>query len=135
MSSLFGALTTAVSGLTAQSASFGNISDNVANSQTTGYKRTDTNFADYLTTSTQTTNDSGFVSATAAYRNNVQGSISASDNTTALAVSGAGFFQVTQASTDTTNRETLGTTLKYTRDGNFSVDKNGYLVNDSRARR
>ncbi len=131
MSSLFGALATAVSGLNAQSSSFGNISDNVANSQTTGYKRTDTNFSDYLTTSTQTTNDSGFVSATAAYRNDVQGTIASSDNVTALAISGAGFFQVTHASTDTSNVETLGSNLQYTRDGNFSVDKNGYLVNDN----
>ena len=131
MSSLFGALATAVSGLTAQSASFSNISDNVANSQTSGYKRTDTNFSDYLTTSTQTTNDSGFVAATASYRNDVQGTIAASDNVTALAISGAGFFQVTHASTDTSNIETLSSNLEYTRDGNFSVDKNGYLVNDN----
>ena len=48
--SLFGAMNTAVSGLSAQSNAFGNISDNVANSQTTGYKRVDTSFQDYLTT-------------------------------------------------------------------------------------
>ena len=131
MSSLFGALTTAVSGLTSQSAAFSNISDNVANSQTTGYKETDTNFEDYLTTSNQVTNDSGFVTARPDYTNNVQGTISASTNATALAISGAGMFQVVQASTDTTNTETLGSTLEYTRDGNFSVDKNGYLVNDA----
>ncbi len=50
--SLFGAMNTAVSGLSAQSNAFGNISDNVANSQTVGYKRVDTSFIDYLTTST-----------------------------------------------------------------------------------
>ena len=43
--SLFGAMNTAISGLTAQSSAFGNISDNVANSQTVGYKRVDTNFS------------------------------------------------------------------------------------------
>jgi hypothetical protein len=37
--SLFGAIDTAISGLSAQSAAFGNISDNVANSQTTGFNR------------------------------------------------------------------------------------------------
>jgi flagellar hook protein FlgE len=47
--SLFGAMNTAISGLTAQSSAFGNIGDNVANSQTVGYKRVDTNFIDYLT--------------------------------------------------------------------------------------
>ncbi|MCS6931272.1 MAG: flagellar basal body protein [Acetobacteraceae bacterium] len=41
--SLFGAMTTAISGLTAQARALGHISDNVANSQTIGYKRVDTN--------------------------------------------------------------------------------------------
>ncbi len=57
--SLFGALNTAVSGLSAQSAAFGNISDNVANSQTVGYKAVNTNFIDYLTTSTATAQRAG----------------------------------------------------------------------------
>jgi predicted O-linked N-acetylglucosamine transferase (SPINDLY family) len=61
--SLFGAMTTAISGLTAQSNAFSNISDNVANSQTVGYKRVDTSFIDYLTTSSRTQNDSGAVVA------------------------------------------------------------------------
>ena len=56
--SLFGAMNTAISGLTAQSSAFTNIGDNVANSQTVGYKRVDTSFIDYLTTSTATQNDS-----------------------------------------------------------------------------
>jgi hypothetical protein len=40
--SLFGAMSTAISGLTSQSAAFSNISDDVANSQTVGFKRVDT---------------------------------------------------------------------------------------------
>jgi flagellar hook protein FlgE len=130
MPSLFGALDTAVSGLSSQSAAFSNISDNVANSQTTGFKEIDTSFTDYLTTSTATTNDSGYVDATPDYENNVQGTISASTNPLALAISGNGFFQV---SSETTSGQTttLGTLPEYTRDGNFSLDKNGYLVNDA----
>ncbi|MCA3631944.1 MAG: flagellar hook-basal body complex protein, partial [Methylobacterium sp.] len=42
---IFGALTTAVSGLTAQSFSLENISGNIANSRTTGFKRVDTVFS------------------------------------------------------------------------------------------
>jgi flagellar hook protein FlgE len=68
--SLFGAMNTAISGMSAQSSAFGNISDNVANSQTVGYKRVDTNFIDYLTTSTATQNDSSAVVATPDYVNN-----------------------------------------------------------------
>ena len=36
--SLFGAMNTAITGLGAQSAAFGNISDTIANSQTVGFK-------------------------------------------------------------------------------------------------
>ncbi len=50
--SLFGAMNSAISGLTSQSDAFGDISDNVANSQTIGFKRVDTSFVDFLTTST-----------------------------------------------------------------------------------
>ena len=62
--SLLGAMNTAISGLTAQSAAFSNIGDNVANSQTVGFKRVDTAFEDYLTTSTPYRNESGAVVAT-----------------------------------------------------------------------
>lgn len=65
--SLFGAMTTAVSGLSAQSVAFGNISDNVANSQTVGFKGVDTNFTDYLTQSTAQVNDPGSVVTTPDY--------------------------------------------------------------------
>ena len=45
---IFDALNTALSGLQAQSFALQNISGNVANSQTTGYKETDTCFQDLL---------------------------------------------------------------------------------------
>ena len=130
MSSLFGALDTAVSGLGAQATAFSDISDNVANSQTTGYKDINTSFEDYLTTSTATTNDSGFVTATPQYENNVQGTVTASSNSLALAISGNGFFQVTQETSDAAQATVLSSQTEYTRDGNFNLDKNGYLVND-----
>ncbi|WP_428488239.1 flagellar hook protein FlgE [Rhodopila sp.] len=132
--SLFGAIDTAISGLTAQSDSFGNISDNVANSQTTGFKRVDTSFQDYLTTSTATQNQPGAVVATPDYVNNVQGTISQSDNPLALAVSGQGFFAVSQAtgaSTSSASTPTFNPQQDYTRDGNFTMNSQGYLVNDA----
>src|SRR5439155_16943436 len=45
---IFGALTTAVTGLRAQSFALENVSGNVANSQTTGFKRIDTSFVDLI---------------------------------------------------------------------------------------
>ena len=130
--SLFGSLYTAVSGLGAQSAAFANISDNVANSQTTGFKETDTSFLDYLTTSTATENESGSVITRPDYTNDVQGTVTASTNTTALAIAGHGFFAVQEAVGAPVNGTAqLGAQQYYTRDGNFALDQNGYLVNDA----
>jgi flagellar hook protein FlgE len=130
--SLFGALDTAISGLTAQSASFGNISDDIANSQTTGFKRVDTSFLDYLTTSTPQVNEPGAVVAVPQYINTVQGTVTQSDNPLALAISGQGFFAVSQATGQTTSGAPVFSTQGYyTRDGNFQLNDSGYLVNES----
>ncbi len=130
--SLFGAMTTAVSGLNAQSAAFSNISDNVANSQTTGFKATNTSFIDYLTTSTATQNQSGSVATRPDYTNDVQGSVVSSTDTTALAIKGQGFFAVSQATGTTTAGGTLfNPTPQYTRAGDFTLNKDGYLVNSA----
>lgn len=129
--SLFGAMNTAISGLTAQSSAFSNISDNVANSQTVGYKRVDTNFIDYLTTSNATQNDSGAVVTTPAYVNNVQGTITQTDNPLGLAIAGQGFFAVSQQNGEINNLPTFSAQQYYTRAGDFQMDKNGYLVNSA----
>jgi flagellar hook protein FlgE len=129
--SLFGAMNTAISGLGAQSAAFSNISDNVANSQTVGYKRVDTNFIDYLTTSNATENDSGAVVATPDYVNNVQGTVTQTDNTLGLAIAGQGFFAVSQQDGEVNNIPTFSPQQYYTRAGDFQMDKNGYLVNSA----
>jgi flagellar hook protein FlgE len=129
--SLFGAMNTAISGLTAQSSAFGNIGDNVANSQTVGYKRVDTNFIDYLTTSTERQNDPGAVVATPNYVNNVQGTITQTDNTLGLAIAGQGFFAVSQPNGEVNNIPTFNQQQFYTRAGDFQMDKNGFLVNSA----
>lgn len=130
--SLFNALTTAVSGLSAQSAAFSNISDNIANSQTTGFKGVDTDFIDYLTESTPTLNESGSVATLPQYTNNVQGAITQSTDPLALAIRGQGFFDVSTGSSNAANSSTIFNAQQYyTRDGNFSVNAQGYLVNDA----
>ena len=50
---IFDALTTSVAGLQAQSFALQNISGNIANSQTTGYKETDTSFEDMVSQASQ----------------------------------------------------------------------------------
>ncbi len=135
--SLFGAMSTAISGLNAQSAAFSNISDNIANSQTVGFKGTDTSFIDYLTSSTATQNTSGSVATNPTYLNDVQGTIAQSDNPLAMAITGQGFFPVSlpvQAITGTSAGATVqqfNPDQTYTRTGDFSVNNDGYLVNSA----
>ena len=130
--SILGAMNTAVSGLAAQSAAFSNISDNIANSQTVGFKGVSTSFSDYLTTSSAKVNDPGTVVAAPRYENTVQGTITQSSNTLALAVSGQGFFDVSKAANvSTTGQTTFSNQQYYTRDGDFQLNASGYLTNDS----
>lgn len=130
--SLFGALSTAISGLSAQAAAFSNISDNAANSQTVGYKRVQTNFIDYLTTSSATQNQSGSVVTRPQYLNDVQGSIEQSANPLALAINGDGFFAVSSQSGKTQSGLPLFARQQYyTRAGDFALDKNGYIANSA----
>jgi flagellar hook protein FlgE len=129
--SIFGAMNSAISGLTAQSDAFGNISDNVANSQTVGYKRVDTAFVDYLTVSTATQNQPGAVVAQPDYVNNVQGAITQTDTPLNMAIAGQGFFAVSQATGQVANQPTFNPQQFYTRAGDFSLNSQGYLVNSS----
>jgi len=129
--SLFGAIHTAISGLGAQSTSFGNISEDVANSQTVGFKRVDTRFIDYLTTSTATQNEPGSVVATPDYVNNVQGTITQTDNPLGMAIAGQGFFAVSQATDVVNNVPTFNPQQFYTRAGDFTMNAGGYLVNSA----
>lgn len=130
--SLFGAMNTAISGLSAQSAAFGNIGDDVANSQTVGFKRVDTSFSDYITTSTALTNQSGAVVAKPDYVNTVQGTVTQTDNSLNLAISGQGFFAVSRPVGNTVAGATLFAPQgEYTREGDFSLNKQGYIVNAS----
>ena len=129
--SLFGAMNSAISGLAAQSNAFGNISDNVANSQTVGFKRVDTRFVDYLTVSTQFANEPGAVVARPEYVNNVQGTISQSSSPLNMAIAGQGFFAVSQQTGQVNGRPTFNAQQFYTRAGDFSLNKDGFMVNSS----
>jgi len=129
--SLLGAMNAAISGLTAQSNAFGNISDNVANSQTIGYKRVDTAFVDYLTVSTSDMNVPGSVVARPDYVNNVQGSLTQTENPLGLAVAGQGFFSVSQKIGEANSLPTFATQMYYTRAGDFQLDRDGYVVNSA----
>ncbi|MBY0428420.1 MAG: flagellar hook protein FlgE [Alphaproteobacteria bacterium] len=127
--SLFSALTVAVGGLNAQSDSISNISDNIANASTVGFKRIDTRFESLVTQSTASLNDPGGVRATPAYQNNIQGNLVQSQSPLDLAVSGNGFFNVKQPIAQSNGSVAFTGQELYTRRGDFKLDKDGYMVN------
>jgi flagellar hook protein FlgE len=128
--SIFGSLTTGIAGLQAQSSALGHISDNIANSQTTGYKRVDTAFTNLVLQSNARTHNPGGVVARPSYANSVAGNISTVDRTTNLAIRGQGFFSVSRL-TDVNGVATPTQERFYTRDGSFELDQNRTLVNRS----
>ena len=130
--SVFSALDTAVSGLTAQSVAFSNISNNISNSQTVGYKAVDTSFSDFVEASGALDGQSGNVLATTQYANQAAGAITASTANAALAINGNGFFAVNEISGQSTaTSPAFSSTQYYTRAGDFSSDRNGFLVNSA----
>jgi flagellar hook protein FlgE len=100
-------------------------------SQTIGFKRVDTNFQDYITTSTASTNQPGAVAARPDYVNTVEGTITQTDNALDLAIAGQGFFNVSRPVGETNGATVFRNQPEYTRAGDFSLNKDGYLVNGS----
>lgn len=131
---IYGAINAAVSGLAAQARALENISGNVANSQTTGYKRLDTTFSDLVSGggSKQSNQVSGTTYATSRATNTLQGDIESNkDVDTYMAINGEGYFVVTSASDVVDGQTTFADSEYYTRAGDFEIDENGYLVNGS----
>lgn len=127
--SLFGSMTTAISGLTAQARQLGHVSDNLANSQTVGFKRTDTNFQDLLTTSGPALHAPGSVLARPDFTNTVQGTIEQSENPLGLAIGGQGFFSVAQSRGFSNGLPDFDERQFFTRAGDFRMDRDGFIVN------
>ena len=127
------ALTIAATGMSAQEQNLEVIANNIANINTTGFKRSRAEFTDLIY---QTERLMGVASRgrdatipegaqiglgvrTAAIRTiNIQGALTNTGNTLDLAINGRGWFQVTNANGDTV----------YTRDGAFNTNQNGQLV-------
>ncbi|WP_366657505.1 flagellar hook-basal body complex protein [Fodinicurvata sp. EGI_FJ10296] len=127
--SVFSSLNTAVGGLRAQSTALGHISDNIANSTTLGYKRTETNFRDLVTTSNQRLHSPGSVIAQPKFVNNVQGELTQSQTETHMAVSGNGYFVVSEPERFEGDEIFFRNEEFYTRRGDFELDRYGNMVN------
>ncbi len=117
---------TALSGLNAASNDLSVTGNNIANANTVGFKQSRSEFADVYASSlagvSNITPGEGVKVANDAQEFS-QGALQDTSNNLDMAISGGGFFTLSQTPTSTTN-------LSYSRDGEFSLDQNGYLVNN-----
>ncbi len=141
----FGALGTAVLGVNAAATWVGNISDNIANATTNGYKEVNTSFADLVNNKVLgespviDSTKHGGVLASAKFENRAQGNYLQTYQTTNVAISGAGFFPVGRPTSvvdrvvngESDRTVTVDSAPYYTRLGDFHLDAGNYLVNSN----
>ncbi|MGH6871824.1 MAG: flagellar hook protein FlgE [Rhizomicrobium sp.] len=126
--SLYGALMTGVAGLSANSEALSVASSNIANVNTVGYKTGEANFSTLLA-SAMGSGDVSSAGVVASVGQNVsqQGLLSSTGIATDLAISGNGFFVVSQTPAAAgTSQSQL-----YTRAGDFTPDADGDLRNSA----
>ena len=115
---------TSLTGLNAAVAELGVASNNIANSNTTSFKRSEAKFSDIFASTVSTKASTAFGSGVALReiaQQFSQGGLQLSENVLDLAITGDGFFPM--ASTD-------GSAL-YTRNGSFMLNEDNQIVNDS----
>ncbi|QWR77768.1 flagellar hook protein FlgE [Candidatus Magnetomonas plexicatena] len=126
---MLSSLWTAVSGMNSNSTSLSVVGDNIANMNTTGFKSSRADFGDVLSQAMIGTG--GGQVGKGSYVTNIdalftQGSFITTNNPTDLAIDGNGFFIVKDDGSTTASNSSY-----YTRAGNFSIDKSGYMVTPS----
>ncbi|WP_417551865.1 flagellar hook protein FlgE [Marinomonas fungiae] len=117
---------TALSGIKASADFLSTTGNNIANSDTTGFKKSRVEFGDLYNTNVIGAGSSNTIGSGVAVNNIAQefsaGNISYTDNNLDLAVDGTGFFVLD-----------VGGTQAYTRAGDFKLDEEGYLVTNDGA--
>ena len=127
---IFDALNTSVAGLQAQSFALQNISGNIANASTVGYKGIETSFEDLIPDATTPNKQvAGSVTAFSQATITSQGTVSTSKVATNIAINGDGFFSVQKPTGVTDNVPVFDGITDYTRRGDFQINANGNLVN------
>ena len=119
MSTTFGLFNTSVMGMAAQSDALANISENISNSSTVGYKDATTHFLTVLGGFQGADQFGGGVTTKGRYNVTAQGALLHTSSATDIAIKGGGFFVVSDGS---------GATF-LTRAGSFAPDAQGRLVN------
>ena len=123
--SISSAMLAGVTGLVSNSSALAAISDNIANSNTVGYKRVGIDFTSLVNAGATGEYAAGGVTTNTAHFITQQGSLQATSSVTDLAISGNGFF--------VTSTKAAGITASdprfFTRAGSFTIDQSGYLKN------
>src|SRR5262249_36941049 len=89
----------------------------------------DTSFLDLVPHAAVGNQLAGSVTTQSHETNSVQGDVQSASVSTYMAINGDGFFVVQKPSGFSDGQPTFGGVDNYTRRGDFSLDKNGYLVN------
>ncbi|MFD1384422.1 flagellar hook-basal body complex protein [Rhodanobacter aciditrophus] len=117
---------TALSGIKASADFLSTTGNNIANSDTTGFKKSRIEFGDLYNTSVIGAGSSNTIGSGVSVNNIAQefssGNIAYTDNNLDLAIDGTGFFVLD-----------VGGTQAYTRAGDFKLDEEGYLVTNDGA--
>lgn len=126
--SINSAMLAGVSGLVANSSALAAISDNIANVNTVGFKRSSSNFSTLVTSGSKNqTYSAGGVKASTHQFISQQGLTQSTTSNLDLSISGAGFFVTTEKPENVTATDTRS----FTRAGSFQLDSLGYLRNDA----
>lgn len=126
--SINSAMLAGVSGLIANSSALAAISDNIANVNTVGYKRSSSNFSTLVTSGSKNqTYSAGGVKAQTHQFISQQGLTQSTTSNLDLSISGSGFFVTTEKPEGLTATDTRS----FTRAGSFQLDNLGYLRNDA----
>ena len=123
--SINSAMLAGVTGLTANASALAATSDNIANVNTVGYKRNQSEFSNLVTASSSQDYSAGGVQALTTQYVTQQGLLQSTTSPTDLAISGQGFFVTTQQATGLT----ATSPRLFTRAGSFTVDSAGFLKN------
>jgi flagellar hook protein FlgE len=124
--SINSALLAGVSGLKSNSAALAALSDNIANVNTVGYKRSQADFQTIVTArSAQGSYNAGGVTTKTRQYVGQQGLLQQTNTTTDLGIQGNGFFVVTDKPENVQPTDARS----FTRAGNFQLDDLGYLKN------
>ena len=124
--SFSGVFAIGLSGINAFATGLEAVSENIANTQTTGFKRVRTDFSDLITAQAPSGGiNGGGASAVNRQLITEQGAITRTNSETDLAVSGDGFFVVSESATGTS----ANAPFLFTRAGGFSAQADGTLMN------